>query len=178
MLDDPLDAARALLLIRFHQQNQVPVQLDVATFDFNHHGEFGGQQRFVVPRPAAVDRSVAQLGGEGIYGPLGSVGGHHVAVGHQQQRAILPGAVQPRHEIHALGIGADQFAGDALRIGHFLQVLSDTSFVAGRVGGIQPDQIERVLTRTIRERTVVLGESPSREHARDGADSAHLYSEF
>ena len=86
MRDQPVDAGRAGFFVRFRQQNDIAAQLDVAALDLDHHGELGGEKRFVVLRAAAIDEAIGELGAERIDGPLLAVGRNHVAVRHQQQR--------------------------------------------------------------------------------------------
>src|SRR5205085_12088162 len=75
------------------------------------------------------------------------------------------------HEIHPAGLAAEQLAGDALLIHDVLQILRDARFVAGRIGGVEADEIDQVLPgpRAYRSR-VLSGGHTGRERKREQPD--------
>ena len=95
-------AQRPGLFVRLGEQNDVAIEHDFAPVQVHHHGQFGGEQLLVVLGAAAVDVAVLFDGRQRIHRPLRAIGGHHIAVRDQQQRALLARAAQARHEVEAL----------------------------------------------------------------------------
>ena len=67
-----------------------------------------------------------------------------------KQRATR--AAQARHKVEAFGIVAEQFGGNALAVGYLLQISRYARLVAGRIRGVQPDQLRQVVRRQIGRR--------------------------
>ena len=102
MLHDPRGAQRSGLFVRLGKQNDVAIEHDFAPVQIHHHGQFGGEQLLVVLGPASVDVAVLFDGCQRIHRPLRAISGHHIAVRDQQQRTLLAGAAQARHEVETL----------------------------------------------------------------------------
>ena len=120
MLDKPLDSRRPGLFVGLREQNQVAAQLDVTALDLDHHCQFRGEKGFRIQSAAPVEILVADLALEGIHGPLLALGRDDVAMGHQQQRLIFPVSLEPRDQVQALGIIAQQLGRDAAHIAKIL----------------------------------------------------------
>jgi hypothetical protein len=77
-------------------------------------------------------------------------------MGHQQQGTSAAGAFEARDKILAFGIVANQIAGNAMRIGHLLKVIGDGCLISRRVGGVDFDQVDQILARSVWKRPVIV----------------------
>ena len=60
-MNQPFDAGGGGFFIGLREQNDVPAETDVRAFQLHHDSEFGGEQRFVVLRTAAINKSFANF---------------------------------------------------------------------------------------------------------------------
>ena len=181
MLDQPLDSRRPGFFVGLREQNQVAAQLDVTALDLDHHRQLRGEKRFCIQSAAPIQILIADLALEWIHGPLLALGRDHVAMGHQQQRLILPVSLEPRDQVQALGIVAQQLGGDAAHIGDLLQISGDFGFVARWIGCIEANEIDQILARPHAQGAVIIARgirNQPRSHRRQGEQCgkhSHLF---
>src|SRR5581483_9029203 len=127
------------------------------------YSQFGSEEAFVILGAASIDVTVAHQTGEWLNGPLAAVHGHYVGVRHQQKRAAFAAvAAQPRDEVQAAGIAAQQLGADAVGGCSLLQVFGSPRFVAGRARRVDAEQVEQVLPGPLFQREVVLSPGVAR----------------
>ena len=120
------------LLGRFGEEDHVAIQQHAAPLEQQHGHEVRRQHRLVVLGAAAPDVAVLQIGSERIHRPLLALHRHHVRVRQDQQRPLRPVALQPRHQVGAVGVLGERLRGDAFGLEHLLQVVDDQRFTARR----------------------------------------------
>ena len=96
------------LLVGLGKQNDVAIERRLAPVQVHHHGQFRREIVLIIFGAAAIDVAVLLDAGEGIHRPLRTVRGHHIAMGDQQERTLVARSPQPRHEVQALRIVAQQ----------------------------------------------------------------------
>ena len=128
-------------------------------------GDLRGHLGLHVERAPPPDEALGEVAGPGIVRPLGGVGEHGVEVAEVAQgRARGRRAVraQPRQQVRPRGLGAEQLALEARLAQVRGEVFARGELVAGRVDGIDADQLAQQLLRLCRR----LGDGRLGAHAR------------
>ena len=93
-----------------------------------------------VESAAAPDLAVDEVARPGISGPLLGIGPHRIGVGEERQRRAVA-AREPGNEVEPVGGAADELAGNPAPLQVVAQQLGGDRLVAGRVDGVEPEQL-------------------------------------
>jgi hypothetical protein len=98
-----------------------------------------------VARPAAVELAVVHLAGERIAAPRSGAERHHVDVAGEAEGRLAGGAGGARDEAGPARREVVRGDGEARGLEQARQVLGARALVAGRVDGVEADQVTRQL---------------------------------
>jgi hypothetical protein len=105
-----------------------------------------------VERPSAPDEPVAELAAERVDAPLARIRRNDVRVREQRERLAAAGAADPRDEVRPLGRPRVLLALDTRVLEVGAEELGRRGLVAGRIRGVETDQLPQELDRLVAQR--------------------------
>ncbi len=146
LLDEVLRTeVAAVLLVAQHREDQVATRLQLAAGGAEERIDEHRDASLHVQRAPSPDDTVDELGGERRVRPILAGGLHDVDVAVEQERRSVTGALDPCDEVRAAVVLRDDARLDTGVVEQPLDVRDARAFVAGRVRGVEPEQIAEEL---------------------------------
>jgi hypothetical protein len=136
------DVRRTVLLVGDRQEPEVAGRAEAAAGQVGQGDRAGGHLVLHVDRAAAVEVPVVVDDAlERRVRPVPGIGRYDVRVADEGQRGGAVGSGDPGDQVRAVGLAGDQLARHPGVLEVAAQVLGGPGLVAGRVGGVETDQV-------------------------------------
>ncbi len=183
ILDHVVDADfRRAFLPGFGEEDDVAVEFDAVALEHDQQHQPGRDVVLVIERAPAIDPAVFAQSAERFLVPFFRLHADDIRMPHDQDRALGAVAIDPRDEICPIRVERIHLRVDALGGKRFFQVICRQRFIAGRIGRIDPDQVDEMVDRFFAHRipvdqVFVLGDRSQRNgQKQNGEQPVHYFS--
>ncbi|EKD50552.1 MAG: hypothetical protein ACD_62C00507G0002 [uncultured bacterium] len=141
-INEPLGAIITTgFLIGDSREDEFSFELEFVAFGLEENGEFHGSHVLHVDCAAPPDQAVFNDPLKGILGPQTGFARNHIQMTAQQQGFMRTIAIQPGNNVASAWQGLYDFVGNALFFKNFRQVTARFEFIAGRICGVDADEV-------------------------------------
>jgi len=153
LLDEPLEPeARPDLLVGCRDEDQVAFRLEPVACKRGDRDRARGHLPLHVERATTPDLTLTDLARPRVRLPFRRVRTHRVRMGQKGQPRPVAGPRNPGDEVRAFRRFRIELTRDAVRLEVLAQHLCGPDLVAGRVDGVEPDQLLEEVGDLVAER--------------------------